>query len=231
MIENLRLVVLAGAQPDDELVPYYDRAYQHWRRVWMSTFNELDGNKKLFSDNMSRQSEILAVFDGLTCIAMVCHRLTDFRTQAARADSYFEAWPQEALDSLTSHGCRVLVPNQFSIDADRRGRVNGVSLKDILFTLSLWHMRDLDVDAITGTMRVDKNMNNFLYQSGAVPLMKDVMFHNVPVDLLAFYPKVKRITLPPDLEEVAANLWARAIGVAPLEHLKIKQTQQTRRTA
>lgn len=233
MTENLRLVVLSGSNPPTELVPYYERAFQHWERVWKATFMELDGNKRLFSDNITRQSEVLAVFDGLTCVGMVCHRLTDFRTRAARNDSYFEAWSDEALDRLTVHGHRVLVPNQFSIDSDRRGRSNGISLKDVLFTLSLYHMRDLDVDAITGTMRVDKNMNNFLYESGAVPIQKDVMFHNVPVDLLAFYPQITRIRLPEKLERIAAELWHRALGTAPLEHLKIrpKETQTDRRTA
>lgn len=218
----LRFVALPGINPPPNMKSYYEATYAHWELVWGQTFKELEGKDKIFSDNFTRQDEVFALFEGELCVAMVCHRYVDLSTVPGRKDSYFEAWPELAMKGLTAHGPRIFLANQISVHPEKRGRSHGVSLKDLLSSFTVWHMRQLDVDAMTGTMRADKNMQNVLYDCGAIPLMKNVIFHNVPVDLLAFHPQVRPVTIQPDIEKMIETLWANRAGEAPLDYLKTR---------
>lgn len=226
MKSAFQLVVLPGENPSESIRPYYERAYAHWEKIWSATFKELDGKGILFSDNFTRQDEVICVFDGLLCVAMVCHRYVDLSLTSAVKDSYFEKWPEEALSGLTAHGHRILIGNQISVDPERRGRTaDDISLKDLVSALSMWRLSQLDVDALPGTMRADRNMQNFLINGGATPLLRNVLFHNVPVDLVAFHPKVRPVTLPAATLKLVESLWKDHKGDAPLDYLLLNKTK------
>lgn len=214
--ESLQLVVLPGVNPSQKMRTYYDLAYAHWENIWEKTLREVDGANAFFSDNFTRQDEVYALFIDLQCVAMVCHRFVDLGRKSNRKDSYFQAWPEETLDKLVQYGNRVLIGSQISVDPNYRGRHQGISLKDLVSGISMWRMRQMDIDALPGTMRADKNMQQFLYEAGAVPLQKGVTFHGLPADLVAFHPQVMPVNLPAPTEQLIETLWAKKKGTPPL---------------
>ncbi|MBX2986968.1 MAG: hypothetical protein KF802_03635 [Bdellovibrionaceae bacterium] len=226
-----KLVVLPGSNPDESVRPYYERAYTHWESVWGATFQELDGKSRIFSDNFTRQHEIHALFEDLNCVAMCGLRYYDFRTTTPRKDSYFEAWSEDALDQLVRYGKRVVIASNLSIDPNRRGREatgGQYNLKDLIIATTLRRIGELEIDAMTGTMRVDKNMQGLIYQAGGVPIQREVIYHNVPVDLLAVHPLRKKPLLPSGLDEMTQELWDNARGTGPLDHLLLPKTAARR---
>lgn len=218
-LSSFRLVVLPGSNPAPDLKAHYDRAYAHWDDVWRKTFVEVENRRTLFSDDFTRQSEILAIFHDLRCVAIVCHRSADLSSPVTRNDSYFQAWPADALEKLGRHGPKILVGSQISVDPDYRGQFDGVSLKNIVSALTIQRLTQIDVDAMPGTMRVDKNTHTLVYECGAVPILKNIMYHNRPTDLLAIFPKVNPITIPEELGHVVARFWAERRGEAPLDRV------------
>lgn len=230
-MKNLKLVILPGRDPAPEVADYYELAYKHWSTIWGQTFKELDGTTVHFSDEFSRQDEIITLFDGLLCVAMLCHRVCDFNSRVSAEDSYFRSWTPKAIDGLIRHGRRILVGSQISVDPSRRGRENGIGLKNLICYLAFHQWNTLQVDGVTGTMRLDRNMSTVMQEAGAEVLEKNVLFHNVPVDLVAFHPCVRPVRIPAFVEELVTSLWLESLGRSPLENLKKKFHPEKRRVA
>ena len=204
-IAKLRLVCLQGAKFTERDFDDYSGAYQLWKNVWSKTFAELEGARHLNSDDFTRQDEILALFSDETCVALVCQRYFDPRNPAIWDDSYFRPWTPEARRALC-RGPRLVIGNQITIHSNYRGRSGGVSLKDLILSCFLVYHDRRGVDAITGTMRADKGMHGLAYDCGAQALERGVIFHNVPVDIVAFFPKTSPIRVPAELELLTLRL-------------------------
>lgn len=224
--QKLQLVVLPGSNPPPDLAFHYERAFEHWHAVWSKTFADLEWRRTLQSDDFSRQDEILAIFEGERCIAMVCHRFADLAQSPVKHDSYFKVWTPEAIEKLGTYGNRLLIGNQISVDPDRRGLIDGISLKNLVTALTVRRVIEVQADAMPGIMRVDRNMNEFLYKCGAVPIVRNVIHHNVPVDLLAIHPAHHGTGLPDEWPALAGKFWNEKKGTG---HFKTWGTDERSR--
>lgn len=199
---SLSLVAIEGDNQGSNKGLYH-KAFQLWYDVWSQTFRELDDSKHIPSDDFTRQDEILALFHKEQCVALICHRYVETDNPAIWYDSYFNPWPSHAKEALRT-GKHLVIGSQISIHPDFRGRSHGMSLKELIVHCSLSHLAKKDVDAITGVMRADKAMHHLFYACGAQPLERGLVFHNVPVDLVAFFPKTHPIQVP-DTYKAAVN--------------------------
>jgi hypothetical protein len=170
--------------------------YDVWKSVWTKTLRDLDGAERLYSDDFTKQDEIIVLYFESKPVALVCHRFVDISLQMNQDDSYFKPWPKKAILSLQKDGNNIAIGSQITILPDFRKTVwDGIPLKELITALSLDTLRAKPIDAITGVMRADKGMNDLFFRCGATALLKNVTFHNVPVDLVAFFPKTKAITI------------------------------------
>jgi hypothetical protein len=201
-IKEMQLTVSSGSNADEG-------SYMLWEQVWAQTFSELDGATELFSDNFTRQHEILSLTLESKCIALVCHRFVNLSHVASAKDSYFKPWPKEIMFKLGAAGPNIAIGSQITIHPEFRQSQNSLKIKNIITYLSLRSLREKDLDAITGVMRADKGMNNLFYQCGAEPLLRGTLLHNVPVDLLAFFPKRSPLKIPQDSIDLIEGLWTK----------------------
>ena len=163
-------------------------AYRCWSEVWKRTFYELENRRELPSDDFTRQDEILALFSDDECIALCFCRWLNLSNPIHADDSYFSIWPRSAREEVRAEGARICVPSNFTIAMPWR-RAQGCSLKDVMLALSIEHFRDSTADALVGTMRNDRGMNAVAYRNGFRPIVRDVVHHGVPVDLVVFSRK------------------------------------------
>jgi len=186
---SLHVVVLRGDRQGEQKT-YYQKAYELWKNVWEATFRELDNYRgKLPSDDFTRQHEIFTLFNKDQCIALICIRYMETDNPAVWSDSYFKPWPKEAKEAFR-FGKNLLIASYITVHPEYRGRTGDISVKELLVHASLEYvLRTRDLDGITGIVRDDKAMDRLLYECGAVPLVKGVLYHNVPVDLVGLFPK------------------------------------------
>lgn len=229
-VSELQVILLPGKCPPKQHLDTYLKAYNCWREVWEETYKkELKLNKYLTSDDFTRQDEILALFHKGECTALVFFKWVDSSEDPVAHDSYFKVWPELALRKLSSRGPRILVCSQFTVHSKYR-RNSSVSWKDLLIGLLVERFRFSDCDAMTGVTRLQRNMGEATYRSGAEPLMKGIPFtaEDDLVDLVGFFHD-KIIDSPvPGIHELVAQIFPKVIAlVKPV----IKHSDQEKRAA
>lgn len=174
------------------------QAYELWKSVWSQTFLELDGQGHVVSDDFTRQDEIVVLCHGPRPVGLVFHRFASALQEATFEDSYFRCWTPAAIAQLRGAGPGLVIGSNITLHPEyRRGLVQTLPLKRLLAMASLEHLSRLEgIDAVTGTMRVDKGMHDLFYECGAFSLEKNLLFHNVPVDLVGFFPRQRPIQIP-----------------------------------
>ncbi len=206
---ELRYLLFPADAPGVAWNREYQETYRLWRKVWAATFQELDGNSAVYSDDFCRQSRVGAIFLRDRCVALGLYHFVDFGVATARDDSYFKVWSDEAIAKLVTEGPRILVGSNITVDPEMRGDLGGgIFLKNLLTGLMTKGFLDSGYDAMAGTMRKNRGMHQSAYQFGASPLQSGVMHHGVEVDLVAFYRRkilAAMSTLPVDL--TVERLW------------------------
>lgn len=186
MTEDFKLVLINGANCSPEFIPSYREVYSHWKKIWQTTFQELDGQSEIDSDNFSRQDEILALFHKDRCIAVACHRYADLLLPSLMDDTYFSSWPEEIKTKIQQMQGRIAIGNQISIDPAFRKLPDGTAMKDVLLWFSLNHLKAQEINFVLGAVREDKSLDKLFAKYGAQILKQNVHLHNVPVTLVCF---------------------------------------------
>lgn len=189
-INELQLFLLPGKCPPKEHLETYLKAYHCWREVWEDAYKkELHVDKFLSSDDFTRQDEILALFHKGECTGMIFLKWVEAGEDPVIHDSYFKVWPEIAFRQLCSRGPNVIVSSQFTVHFKYRKNSSQIPWKDLLMGLVMERFRHSDQDAMTGTMRLQKNMGEATYRGGAVPLVRNVAYSSEEdrVDLVAAF--------------------------------------------
>lgn len=192
---------------EDELDDY-NRSFQLWNKVWLETRREVDDRLATPSDSFSRQSEILVLFAGARPIATVCHRYIDLRHLCAINDSFFSPsiWPDSVRAMVPSLGRTCVLGSHIFIDPDFRRSKCGLPIKDIVCSLSLAHIDGTKPDVLLGMTRIDRGIDKVFHNSGAISLHENVSWYQIPVDLIALFPREIPITLDPRYEELVRTI-------------------------
>ena len=171
----------------------HQKSFQCWNDVWSDYYtSEHPSGHRLNSDEFTRQDEVLALFYKGECFGITFFKEVHWGDLSAPLDSYFELWPQEAIDKLTSRGKKILICSQFTVAKNFRGKTTDIQWKYVLFGFIMKRLLESHVDGMTGTMRVKRGMGRVSFEAGAVPLMTDVIYkdhESESVDLVAFFHK------------------------------------------
>ncbi|MFS4457589.1 hypothetical protein [Bdellovibrio sp. HCB2-146] len=211
MQHDYHLCVINGREVETALLSDYQKIYEHWHSVWSQTFKEVSETAALFSDNFTRQDEIIAVMKDGKCVSAVCHRLFDFRTKAARNDSYFEAWPDDAFERLGKNGPTVVIAGQLSVDPAYRRTQNGLRLSELTTYLSLGRLEKLKVDGISIAARNSRGMDSLFKVYSPETLREEITLHGEPTSLFGLYPPTMTSSaVPLQIQKLAKELWSQA---------------------
>jgi len=207
-VTRLRYALVSPASASDDR----DLAYATWRRVWAETFEALDGARRVFSDDFTRQDELGTLFHDGECVGLTAYRFVDFAAAAAQEDSYFKPWPPSARTALLGIGRRVCIGSYLTVEKAWRGPCGPFSTKELLLALAVERFLASDADVMAGTLRNDRGMNGVGYRLGAQPLVCDVTHHGVAVDLVAFRRDCRdAFQLTPLVEDTTMALVTRAL--------------------
>src|SRR5262249_5455513 len=119
---DLRYVLLPGEYGGPASASLFYAAFQMWSDVWTAEFEALRVNRRLNSNDFSRQSQIGCLFLQERCVGLVCFHGVDFSRPTARRDSYFEAWRDEAIWKLCRDGRNILVGSHVTVHPEFRGK-------------------------------------------------------------------------------------------------------------
>ena len=186
-------------------------AYRCWRVVWGQTLLELDGSERVFSDDLTRQHELGALFYAGRCIGLTGYRWLDLSLCVHRDDSYFKVWQAELLEEIAKSSARVCVGSNLTVLPEWRGSIAGYSVKEILMALAVERFLASDADAMLGTMRNDRGMNGLVYRLGARALVENVVHHGVAVDLVRWTRGAMGPVAPrPATAALVRDLWCES---------------------
>jgi hypothetical protein len=203
---NLK-IFYPDAISQDEIFEY-NEAFAFWYKVWLETRREVDEKLATPSDSFSRQSEILVLYWQDRPIATCCHRYVDLRHEHAIHDSFFtpSIWPDSVKAIIPSLGHTCVLGSHLFIDPDFRKSRSELPIKNIVSALSLTHIYGTKPDVLIGMTRIDKGLNKLFHDSGATSLHAGVSWYQIPVDLIALFPKKSPLTLNPHYQELVRTI-------------------------
>jgi hypothetical protein len=180
--------------------------YEHWHDVWSRTFFELDGAECTYSDDFTRQDEVGALFQDDEFVGLTAHRWVDLRVRADREDSYFRAWPAEAVDAAARLGPLLCIGSHLTVAPAFR-HATPFSVKHLLLALAIERFLSSGAQAMVGTLRVDRGVHTAGADLGFRPIASRVVLHGVDVELVVFSRAAgPRATLEPASESVVRSL-------------------------
>lgn len=171
----------------------HQKSFQCWHDVWGDYYtSEHPSGHRLNSDEFTRQDDVLALFYKGECFGITFFKEVYWDDISAPLDSYFELWPNEAMEKLISRGKKISICSQFTVAKNFRGKTTDIQWKYVLFGFIMKRFLESEVNAMTGTMRVKRGMGRVSFEAGAVPLLTNVIYKDhdsESVDLVAFFHK------------------------------------------
>jgi hypothetical protein len=170
--------------------PLLRAAYELWRNEWLATLGELDGIKRLHSDEFGRLDEVGVLSVGQRCISLIGLRWFDLSLAMAREDSYFQHWPEDVIGRV-ARGIVATTSNVCVHSSYRRAVIDpsaerlGAPASLILATVALGFRRCMESPAehVIAVTRNDRAMNRVAAAAGAVTVGQ-IELHGIASDLI-----------------------------------------------
>jgi hypothetical protein len=184
-------------------------AYELWRDGWTATLREVAGIERLYSDEFTRQDEIVAVFRAGVCIAVGGLRWADLSLPAAREDSYFGRWPEPVLVRLERS--LVCITSNTLVAPEWRGariELEGsppMTLQVAMIALPIQRWLDSPARFVVGVARNDRAMNRTARGLG-MSRYATIRVHGIESDIMV---GERSTAAPPG--PVVETLWNRRI--------------------
>lgn len=161
-----------------ELHRVYDLSFKLWHETWDKTYREdFNSLRRLFSDEFTRQDDILVLFYKGECAALSFFTDVNMNDEAAQKDSYFKSWPIEAIEKLCSKGSNLVICTQFTVNEKFRQQTLStssgfMSWKVLLSGMIAKYYMASEKDAMSGILRITKGMDKLTYTYGATPIIE-----------------------------------------------------------
>lgn len=191
--------------------PLVQSAYRFWRDEWRATLRELTGAGDIHSDEFTRQDEISVLSIGGLCVSVSGLRWLNLSDLAAREDSYFKAWPAEAMALLG--GSSVCVVSNTVVHPEWRGALvqsagesvaESTPLAVVTLALAIRRFMDSEANAAIGVSRNDRAMHRVAVRVGGNKLGQ-ILVYGIESDLI----RVSRADANPN-GPVMDGIWARS---------------------
>jgi hypothetical protein len=201
------------------LINIHQKSFMCWYETWNEYYHgEHESDVKMNSNEFTRQDNILSLFYKGECFALTFFKEIHWSDPSSALDSYFNIWTPEAIQSLRQHGDNIMICSQFTVAKNfRKGNVD-IPWKNILLGMLIKRFIESDADAMTGTMRVTKNMGKMVINEGATPLALGIPLsgkehENESVDLVGFFHKeVEAVYAQNPYHQKFDALWERING-------------------
>ncbi|MDB2425921.1 hypothetical protein N9W41_00080 [bacterium] len=156
-----------------------DRAYELWSKVWKDTYKKLgaDSMCPLYSDEFL-QREVSYLEHAGCPVALMLHHCVDLTSKKQQDSSYFKNISKEVIESLLAAGaCQVFIMTYITVNPEWRTPFSGVSMPDLLFSLSMKRFKEMGCQRSIWYVRSDKTFYKKFFKYGAELLGKGDAFN------------------------------------------------------
>lgn len=213
---RLRMVISPTRFFHPSLAEDMESAYRCWKESWGHAFHkELNVQEQLYSDNFTRQSEVVAIFHGDHPLGLCTLNRFDLSCRQDLDDSYFKVWPGEVLGELRQRMKLVMSCCNATIDFKYRKNHLGFSGIDLLFSLIILYMKSTEIEGILGTARVEKKVPEACQRTAATFFARNVPF-TIPdrfIDLICWERELDLNLWDPEMRELAEFIWNRSTKI------------------
>ena len=220
-----------GALPHEASL--YNEIYSKWFQLWQDTMKGLGIDRPLYSESFTRQHYFGSLYYQGKCVALCSYRWTNAKELSFAGDSYFSTWYPLAIRHLKSRGDRIVICGNFCLDPNYRGRIHGISVKDLLMGMVVETFMNSPSDCLAGAVRVDRKMNDLTVRWGAKLIAENVDSGlGDRVDMIGFFRDIVEKTQPHELRDLARKLWVekQVLGRNTIE-FDLEQRTSIKRTA
>lgn len=186
---DYKLVVTPGGYVDnEELLPYYNAAYEHWRNIWKRHYERLLGKGGFDPDDFYKQTHVVSIFNGMEVVSQFCCRLVGLDQKYLYEMKYFQDYLGAGVDFLNDKNCRTLMTLEHNaINRNFSQRRSGFKFADAALCLCLKLAESLNVDACSAVPRKITKVQDVLSSMGFFNVHSDLERHNCPVDIMLAY--------------------------------------------
>lgn len=227
-IEDLRLVII----PCREEIPVecykeYESAYKLWEKIWSKTLHELDGVKKLHSNEFTRHDFASVIFKGDEAISLMCYSRVNMKLPARHNDSWFASWDKDFLKNESHREGEGLIAAWFCTDPFYRQGTSkqNINVTEIIAQTFGKLIIEGNYNMGYGVTRDNRNVADYAISMGGRPVAS-TKAHGCDVTLVIFDPqtlKEKQLSYSHNLK----FFWSRRI-----DYRRRKENEQSiRKTA
>ena len=210
-VYDIELVILPGRPDEDQdFVKLYNDIYCYHKKFWENVWIENQTFEKTYSDTFFRQDFIVVAFErGRRSIAgMQLHTKWDLKYEFFLNHTYYhnsftpefvETMRQRKATKLLSHEC-------LTVDPSWTKKFTKCSLSSVMVGIGIEVLRALEFDYIIAPARVDNKVTKLVHRWGGESVVKGLVQHNTPVDLIAIpnnSPKCPSV----DVKNATLHLW------------------------
>ena len=183
--KDIKLVISNEKDIKSNIEEEHLKAYYCWKESWSFAFTEeMKLKEKLYSDNFSRQDQIVSLFYQNECVGLACSRYIDLNNPIALDDSFFKAWPDSAIDKVRKMGGVLSTASSFTIGKKFRGKGQIIRWKHLMIELFVRNFKFSNADLMVAATRKNKSNDILTYISGANPIETDLSYQNIPGEIM-----------------------------------------------
>lgn len=199
-------------------IKQYNELHRCWYNIWSSTFLELEGKAKFYSDDFDRLDEVTGIFYGDEAIGVFCFNWFDLAIDSHVNHSYFKAYPEIAMEQIRNTGAgKLMTMGNLGVHPAWRKRENGL-ISEALLGLGCKRFLNSDADLLIAYTRNERKVNGLCYRHGAKCLVANHTEHNVRVDIISITHQDAIVSHDKKTANIIEDLWRRREVIGPSLH-------------
>lgn len=228
LARDLRLNVFTDHHPQtDDLKALQNRVYDFWHSIWLNTFDELNGEKQLYSDDFHRQDEITFLTFRGEVISYFGFSFFDLALRSHTGHSYFKNYPDDVLAKLNAMNLtRVMTMGYFAVAPEWRKSSRGTLIAEAQLAMGYKRFLESNSNALIAYARNNRKVNELCYMYGSRCIKADQLVHHVSVDFLYTLKNEVRSNPDPFIQKTVDDLWMNRII-----HTSTNSTANTKKAA
>lgn len=220
-VSKLQYCLLPSANPPPHKLQQHNELFQMWHGVWTDTFAKLGLDPACLNDEFIRQDFIAALFHEGKPIAAHLYSFFSIDCLASRLHGYLNGnYPEIFFQKLKNEGVRNVMSMEYmTVHPDWRKSKSLVHLPIVTAGLAFEVMKHYGGDAAIAPARTDHKVHLLAPPYGGKSLIKNVINHNVPCDLLMCHRNNLKPHDDPVIQGLVETLWRHReayLSCAPL---------------